>query len=101
MKNSFFQGSDLDLYKNTQKIRKDWLGYYRFKEWEHVIRTYKTPNWSVKRTVSWVIKEILVEFNWNDRFFVKRMKISWYDDEVFSPKKFKKFYPPIKIDKNY
>ena len=90
--------AEYDLKVDLEKVKKEWIGYYKLKEWEHIIRTYKDPDGSVEKIVSWVLEEIIVEFNWNDRLFVKRMKISWYDD-IFSPKKFKRFYSPIKIDK--
>ncbi len=43
----------------------------------------------VIESISWELLEILVDFDWNQKWFTKRIKISWYEEE-FNPKKFKK-----------
>jgi len=87
--------AEKDLAKDLEKVKSMWVGYYKLKEWEYIIRAFKTPSWKIDRVVSWVLEEILVEFNWNDRQFVKRIKVEGYD-EVFSVKKFHRFYPLTK-----
>jgi len=83
-----------DLKNFEKKTKQRWIWYYKLKEWEHIIRVFKNPDWSIKKVVSGILKEIIVNFNGNDRFFIKEIKVNW---EVYSVKKFKRFYSPVKI----
>lgn len=81
-----------DLQKHTNFIKEQWVKWYRaklLKEWDVIERKIKNSSWEVVETISWELLEILVDFDWNQKWFTKRIKISWYDEE-FNPKKFKK-----------
>jgi len=82
-----------DLEKIKEKIKSEWVWYHRLKEWDCVIRTFKETDGTVNRVVSWILDEIIINFNWNDRQFVKQIKVNW---KIYSVKKFKKFYYIVK-----
>ena len=83
-----------DLEKDKKAVKQMWVWYYKLKEWEHIIRVFKNPDWSIKKVVSGILEEIIVNFNGNDRLFRKEIKVNW---EIYSGKKFKRFYSPVKM----
>lgn len=82
-----------DLGKYEEKIKREWVWYHRLKEWDHVIRAFKKTDGTINRVVSWVLEEIIINFNGNYRQFVKQIKVNW---KIYSVKKFKKFYSLVK-----
>jgi len=81
-----------DLQKYTNFIKEQWVKWHwakLLKEWDIVERKVKNSFWEVLEIISWELLEILVDFNWNQKWFTKRIKVSGYEEE-FNPKKFRK-----------
>jgi len=81
-----------DLQKRTEVLKREWVKWYKsvfLKEWYIVEREFKNSNWEIVKVVSWELLEIFVDFNWNQKWFTKSIKIEGYEWE-FNPKKFKK-----------
>ena len=85
--------AEQDLQNRTNFLQQEWIKWYNaqlLKEWDIVERKFKNSEWKVVRVVSWELLEIFVDFNWNQKWFIKCIKIEWYEDELFNPKKFRK-----------
>ncbi len=78
------------------RLKTEWIrvwGNSFAKEWDKLVCTkwVRTKDWVLIKDQIFELLEISVEsYEWNWLWFSKKIKISWFPDEEFNPKKFKK-----------